>query len=84
MLAIAGYNAGPGRAREWIKEFGDPRDGKVDPIDWIHRIPFQETREYVQKVLSNIQIYRARLGEEETAVRLNADLKRISVAPARP
>jgi hypothetical protein len=70
VLTLAGYNAGPGRAREGIKEFGDPRDGKVDPIDWIHRIPFEETREYVQKVLSNIQIYRARLGERD-AVRLD-------------
>jgi soluble lytic murein transglycosylase len=81
VLAIAGYNAGPGRAREWIEEFGDPRDPKVDPIDWIHRIPFQETREYVQKVLSNLQIYRARLGEEETAVRINADLRRVASSP---
>jgi soluble lytic murein transglycosylase len=80
VLTLAGYNAGPGRAREWIKEFGDPRDGKVDPIDWIHRIPFEETREYVQKVLSNIQVYRARLGEAN-AVRLNADLRRLADAP---
>jgi soluble lytic murein transglycosylase len=84
VLTLAGYNAGPGRAREWIKEFGDPRDGKVDPIDWIHRIPFEETREYVQKVLSNIQVYRARLGEQATALRLNADLKRVSAATASP
>jgi soluble lytic murein transglycosylase len=77
ILAIAGYNAGPGRAREWIEEFGDPRDPRVDPIDWIHRIPIQETREYVQRVLSNIQIYRARLGEVN-AVRLNADLRRVA------
>ena len=84
VLTLAGYNAGPGRAREWIKEFGDPRDPKVDAIDWIHRIPFEETREYVQKVLSNIQVYRARLGEEETALRLNADLKRLSAAPSAP
>ena len=77
VLTLAGYNAGPGRAREWIKEFGDPRQAGVDPIDWIHRVPIEETREYVQKVLSNIQIYRARLGETN-AVRLNADLKRLS------
>jgi soluble lytic murein transglycosylase len=82
VLTLAGYNAGPGRAREWIKEFGDPRDPKVDPIDWIHRIPFEETREYVQKVLSNIQIYRARLGDEANAVRLNSDLRRSSAAGA--
>jgi soluble lytic murein transglycosylase len=81
VLAIAGYNAGPGRAREWIEAFGDPRDPKVDPIDWIHHIPFQETREYVQKVLSNLQVYRARLGEEETAVRINADLRRVASTP---
>jgi soluble lytic murein transglycosylase len=80
VLTLAGYNAGPGRARQWIKEFGDPRDAKIDPIDWIHRIPFEETREYVQKVLSNIQVYRARLGDEANALRLTSDLKRESAA----
>ena len=64
VLALPSYNAGPGRTRQWIKEFGDPRDRQVDPIDWIERIPIEETRRYVHKVLSNIQIYRARLGEE--------------------
>jgi soluble lytic murein transglycosylase len=76
VLGIAGYNAGPGRARQWIAEFGDPRDPKVDVVDWIMRIPFEETREYVQKVLANIQVYRARLGESETALRLNDDILR--------
>jgi soluble lytic murein transglycosylase len=76
VLTIAGYNAGPGRARQWVREFGDPRDPKVDPVDWINRIPFEETREYVQKVLANIQIYRARLGDEETALQLKSDLRR--------
>jgi soluble lytic murein transglycosylase len=76
VLGIAGYNAGPGRARQWMREFGDPRDPKVDPIDWIYRIPFEETREYVQKVLANTQIYRARLGMVDTALRINDDLIR--------
>jgi len=75
VLTLAGYNAGPGRARQWIRRFGDPRDPAVDPIDWIERIPFEETREYVGKVLSNIQVYRARLGEEG-GLRIAADLAR--------
>ena len=76
VLTLAGYNAGPGRAHEWIREFGDPRSANVDPIDWIERIPIQETREYVAKVLANVQIYRARLGDEKEALRLEEDLNR--------
>jgi soluble lytic murein transglycosylase len=76
ILGTAGYNAGPGRARQWMREFGDPRDPKVDVVDWIYRIPFEETREYVQKVLANTQVYRARLGAPETALRINDDLMR--------
>jgi soluble lytic murein transglycosylase len=75
VLGLAGYNAGPGRARQWIRQFGDPRQPGVDPIDWIENIPIEETREYVKKVLSNIQVYRARLGEA-TPVRLEQDLRR--------
>jgi soluble lytic murein transglycosylase len=80
ILTLAGYNAGPGRAREWIAEFGDPRDPKVDPIDWIERIPIQETREYVAKVLSNVQVYRARLGNPQKALQLDEDLVRARFA----
>ena len=76
VLGLAGYNAGPGRAREWIKAFGDPRDPKVDPVDWIERIPLTETREYVTKVLSNIQIYRARIGQGSNALQIEKDLHR--------
>lgn len=76
VLTLAGYNAGPGRARQWMRAFGDPRQPDVDPIDWIERIPFTETREYVAKVLSNIQVYRARLGGGPTAMRITADLAR--------
>ncbi|HVZ04532.1 transglycosylase SLT domain-containing protein [Hyphomicrobium sp.] len=76
VLGLAGYNAGPGRARQWIAENGDPRDPRVDMVDWIERIPIRETRDYVTKVLANIQIYRARLGDTKNALRLQQDLLR--------
>lgn len=83
VLTLAGYNAGPGRARQWIRQFGDPRDAGIDSIDWIEMIPFQETREYVSKVLSNIQVYRARLGEKDP-LRLSEDLVRARGSKAEP
>jgi soluble lytic murein transglycosylase len=60
IMTFAGYNAGRGRVREWVKQYGDPRDPKVDAIDWVERIPFAETRNYVQRVMENLQIYRVR------------------------
>jgi soluble lytic murein transglycosylase len=62
LLTFAGYNAGAGRALEWVRDYGDPRGGAVDPVDWIERIPFDETRDYVQKVMENLQLYRSRIG----------------------
>ncbi|MEO1205380.1 MAG: transglycosylase SLT domain-containing protein [Pseudomonadota bacterium] len=82
ILGMAGYNAGPGRARQWIKQFGDPRSPNMDPMDWIERIPFTETRKYVQKVLSNVQVYRARLGEKRS-LRLLQDLRRAKTGNGR-
>lgn len=73
-MAIAAYNAGPHRVKQWVKQHGDPRDNDVDAVDWIEMIPFTETRNYVQRVLENVQIYRLRLADTEVALRLEEDL----------
>jgi soluble lytic murein transglycosylase len=75
ILAFVAYNAGPRRAKEWIEQYGDPRDPKIDPIDWIERIPISETRNYVQRVLENMQVYRA-LVENNPRLLIEADLRR--------
>ena len=62
VMSFAGYNAGRGRVRDWVALHGDPRDTKVDPVDWVERIPFAETRNYVQRVMENLAVYRVRFG----------------------
>jgi soluble lytic murein transglycosylase len=64
IMTFAGYNAGRGRVREWVKQHGDPRDPNVDPVDWVERIPISETRNYVQRVMENLQVYRVRFGTD--------------------
>ncbi|MEZ0171588.1 lytic transglycosylase domain-containing protein [Microvirga sp. TS319] len=64
ILAFASYNAGGGNVKKWIRSYGDPRQPDVDMIDWVERIPFYETRNYVQRVMENLQVYRARLKEK--------------------
>jgi peptidoglycan lytic transglycosylase len=75
-LALTAYNAGGGRVAEWMKIFGDPREPDVDPIDWIERIPFTETRRYVMKIMEALQLYRSRLNGPEGALQLVQDLNR--------
>ncbi|HET7594086.1 MAG TPA: lytic transglycosylase domain-containing protein [Stellaceae bacterium] len=76
VLAIAAYNAGPNRVRQWIRDYGDPRSKDVDVIDWIESIPIGETRNYVQRVLENLQLYRLRMGDQSLGSSLATDLKR--------
>jgi soluble lytic murein transglycosylase len=75
ILAFAAYNAGRGRVKEWIKRFGDPRDPQVDAIDWVERIPLPETRNYMQRVMENMQVYRVRFNAA-APLTIESDLRR--------
>ena len=74
ILAIAAYNAGPSRSVEWMRVYGDPREAEIDVIDWIESIPFSETRNYVQRVIENLMVYRHRLGDTQVAETREPDL----------
>ncbi len=75
ILTFAAYNAGGGRVRQWINAYGDPRKADVDPIDWVERIPFTETRNYVQRVAENLAMYRARFGAPDAPALATRDLR---------
>ena len=79
IMTFAAYNAGRGSLKKWIDRYGDPRDPKVDTVDWVELIPFSETRNYVQRVMENLQVYRARFGGG-TRLQIEADLHRGTVA----
>ncbi len=69
ILTFIAYNAGPGRATKWVNKYGDPRGRNVDFIvDWVEQIPFSETRNYVQRVMENHQVYKTRLGPKSDIV----------------
>lgn len=75
IMTFAAYNAGRGSVKKWMERYGDPRDPKVDAVDWVELIPFSETRNYVQRIMENLQVYRARFGGG-TRLQIEADLRR--------
>jgi soluble lytic murein transglycosylase len=81
IMTFAGYNAGRGRVREWVAKHGDPRNPKVDAVDWVERISLAETRNYVQRVMENLQVYAARLGASVATVEPN--LHRVTTIESR-
>jgi peptidoglycan lytic transglycosylase len=82
ILTFAGYNAGRGRVEQWVAQHGDPRDPKVDAVDWVERIPFAETRNYVERVMENLQVYRKRFGDATPTIEHN--LHRAATIELRP
>jgi soluble lytic murein transglycosylase len=84
IMTFAGYNAGRGRVRQWVAQHGDPRDPKVDAVDWVERIPLAETRNYVQRVMENLLIYDAHFRFGITAVEPNLHRATTIEQPAQP
>ena len=82
IVSAAAYNAGETNARRWIAAFGDPRSPSVDPVDWIEEITFSETRNYVMRIVENLQVYRNRIAGRDTPLRILTDLYAPSPPPA--
>ncbi|MEM7683695.1 MAG: lytic transglycosylase domain-containing protein [Pseudomonadota bacterium] len=76
VMAAAAYNAGAGRVDQWIADYGDPRLGQIDIIDWMEQIPFNETRNYVQRVMEGLYVYRSRLADYAGPMTIEQDLRR--------
>jgi soluble lytic murein transglycosylase len=84
IMTFAGYNAGRGRVRDWVKAYGDPRNSNIDAVDWVERIPFAETRNYVQRVMENLGVYRVRFGAPLVATSDPSDALRQEATASTP
>lgn len=81
IVSAAAYNAGETNLRRWIQAFGDPRTGTADPLDWIESITFGETRNYVMRIVENLQVYRSRIAGRDAPLRILSDLYAPNLPP---
>ncbi len=84
IMMSAGYNAGPSRPDRWMEDYGDPRRGDVEIVDWIEHIPFRETRNYVMRVSESLPIYRAQLGKAPLPLPFSEELTGSSLLKYAP
>jgi soluble lytic murein transglycosylase len=73
-MMSAAYNAGPSRPTRWMNDYGDPRKGDIDIVDWVEMIPFRETQNYVMRVTESLPVYRARLGKDPLPIPFSKEL----------
>ncbi len=84
VMMSAAYNAGPTRPARWMEDYGDPREGDIDVVDWIEMIPFRETQNYVMRVTESLPVYRARLGKPPLPQPFSEELTGSSLLPFAP
>ncbi len=84
VMVSAAYNAGPARPPRWMDDYGDPRQGDVDIVDWIEMIPFRETQNYVMRVTESLPVYRARLGKDPLPRLFTEELTGSTLLPFTP